>query len=171
MSDALRIVVIGVGNDFRHDDGVGRAVAARLTERSSGRRLPPGTVLATCDGGPARLMELWEDAGLAIVIDAAYADPPHPGRVHRLTLDAPLDGSRLREGTATASSHGLGLGAAVELSRVLGRLPRRLVVYAVEGVDRSLGRGLSAPVTARVDALVRAVEEDVGRHLACEEWS
>ncbi|GGZ19584.1 hydrogenase maturation protease [Streptomyces poonensis] len=174
MTGALRIVIIGVGNEFRHDDGVGRAVTARLEERTAVRPLPPGTVLATCDGDPARLLALWENAGLAVVVDAAHAEPPHPGRVHRLTLGDPLDGppdGPRPEGTATASSHALGLGEAVELSRVLGRLPRRLVVYAVEGADRSLGRGLSAPVAARVDALVRAVEEDVVRHVAYEERS
>ncbi|MFD0318354.1 hydrogenase maturation protease [Streptomyces flavalbus] len=153
-----RIVVIGVGNEFRHDDGVGWAVTARLAERTADRPLPPGTVVADCDGDPARLLGLWEGAALAVVVDAAHAEPPHPGRVHRLTLDGTGTAR-----TATTSSHGLGLGDAVELSLVLDRLPRRLVVYAVEGADRSLGRGLSAPVAARVDALARAVEEDVRR--------
>ncbi|MFI9615268.1 hydrogenase maturation protease [Streptomyces sp. NPDC052023] len=164
MSVASRIMVIGVGNEFRHDDGVGRAVTARLAERAADRPLPPGAVLENCEGDPARLLGLWENAGLAVVIDAAHAEPPHPGRVHRLALE---DTRPAR--TSTTSSHGLGLGEAVELSRVLGRLPSRLVVYAVEGADRSLGRGLSAPVAARVDELARAVEEDVVRHAASEE--
>ncbi|MFE6281923.1 hydrogenase maturation protease [Streptomyces sp. NPDC057877] len=154
-----RIVVIGIGNEFRHDDGVGWAVTARLAERAPGGTLPPGTVLENCDGDPARLLGLWENAALAVVVDAADAEPPHPGRVHRLTLD---DVHPPR--TSTASSHGLGLGEAVELSRALDRLPRRLVVYAVEGADRSMGRGLSAQVEAGVDALVRAVEDDVRRY-------
>lgn len=164
MSIASRIVVIGVGNEFRHDDGVGCAVIARLDERAAERPLPPGTVLETCDGDPGRLLGLWENAELAVVIDAAHADPPHPGRVHRLALDDARSGGR-----ATTSSHGLGLGEAVELSRVLGRLPRRLVVYAVEGGDRSLGRDLTAPVADRVEELACAVEKDVMRHDACEE--
>ncbi|GAA2280381.1 peptidase M52 [Streptomyces ruber] len=171
MDGASGIVVIGVGNEFRHDDGVGCAVLARLAERAAGRPplppLPPGTVLTACDGDPARLLGLWENAGLAVVVDAARAEPSRPGRVHRLVLDAARPG---RSATAT-SSHGLGLGDAVELSRVLGRLPDRLVVYAVEGADRSPGKGLSAPVAARVDALARDVVEEAVRYDAGAEGS
>ncbi|GGN48572.1 hypothetical protein GCM10011579_001330 [Streptomyces albiflavescens] len=159
MAVAARIVVIGVGNDFRHDDGVGWAVITRLAERAISRPLPPGIVLETCDGDPGRLLGLWENAELAVVVDAAHAEPPRPGRIHRLSLG----GAQWRQAGAT-SSHGLGLGEAIELSRVLDRLPGHLVVYAVEGADRSLGAGLSDPVAAQVDALALSVEGDIARH-------
>ncbi|MBC9715937.1 hydrogenase maturation protease [Streptomyces sp. TRM66268-LWL] len=154
-----RIAVIGVGNEFRRDDGVGWAVVARLRERASGCPLPPGTVLAECDGEPGRLIGLWEGAGLALVVDAAHAHPGRPGRIHRLQLDAEALSS-----PPTTSSHGLGLGEAVELARELGRLPDRLVVFAVEVADTSLGTGLSAQVEAVVEPLVRSVEDEIVRH-------
>ena len=154
-----QIAVIGVGNEFRRDDGVGWAVAARLLERAESRALPAGTVIATCDGDPARLIGLWEGAGLAVVVDAARAEPGHPGLVHRLELDA----QRLAQ-PPTTSSHGLGLGEAVELARVLGRLPGRLVVYAVEGADTSVGAGLTPAVEGVVEPLVASVEEEIVRH-------
>lgn len=156
MSGQERTVVIGVGNAFRRDDGVGWAVLDRLRERAEHRPLPPGTVLATCDGDPARLIGLWESAGLAVVVDAAHAHPGTPGRVHRLELD---DGLASR--TSTTSSHGLGLGEAVELARVLGLMPGRLVVYAVEGADGAFGTGLSPAVAATVEPLVTAVEAEM----------
>lgn len=139
-----RIVVVGVGNEFRRDDGVGWAVLARLRQRAEERPLPPETVLATCDGDPGRLIGLWEGASLAVVVDAAHAHPGTPGRVHRLELDAGGIGR-----PSTTSSHGLGLGEAVELARVLGLLPDLLVVYAVEGFDTSFGTGLSPPSPAQ----------------------
>ncbi|MGH4032061.1 hydrogenase maturation protease [Actinomycetota bacterium Odt1-20B] len=154
---AVQIAVIGVGNAFRHDDGVGWAVVDRLKERARSRPLPPGTVLETCDGDPGRLLGLWENAGLAVVLDAAQARPAHPGRVHRLLLDD----AQLGQAQGSASSHGLGLGEAIELSRVLGRLPGRLVVYAVEGADRTVGTGLSEAVAAQVEPLTLAVEHEI----------
>jgi hydrogenase maturation protease len=156
-----RITVIGVGNEFRRDDAVGPTVVSRLRERADDLPLPPETVLATCDGDPGRLIGLWEGAGLAVVVDAAHAHPGSPGRVHRLELGA---GRSARPGAT--SSHGLGLGEAVELARALGRLPGRLVVYAVEGVDGSFGTGLSPAVAASLEPLVGMVRDEIRRYHA-----
>ncbi|MCC9306089.1 hydrogenase maturation protease [Kitasatospora sp. RB6PN24] len=160
MGVAPRIVVIGVGNEFRRDDGVGWAVVARLAERAARQPLPGSPLLRLCDGDPARLLSLWACADLAIVVDAAHAHPGHPGRVHRLELDTEL----LPRSGGTTSSHGLGLGEAVELARELDRLPGQLVVYAVEGADSGLGTGLSAPVAAAVEPLVVRIAKDLASH-------
>ncbi|WP_329560502.1 hypothetical protein [Kitasatospora sp. NBC_01266] len=85
------------------------------------------------------------------------AHPGRPGRIHRLDLN----GERLSLTAGTTSSHGLGLGGAVELARELDRLPQRLVVYAVEGAEGGLGFGLSAPVAAVVDRLTERIAEEI----------
>ncbi|MGW7520957.1 hydrogenase maturation protease [Streptomyces sp. NPDC054796] len=155
------IAIIGVGNEFRHDDGVGWAVVRRLAERATERPFPRGIRLEWCDGDPARLIALWEGADLAVVLDAAHAHPGRPGRVHRLTADGP---ALTAAPEAEASSHGLGLGDAVELARALDRLPHRLVVYAVEGTDHSMGTGLSEPVARSVERLALLVEDEIAAH-------
>jgi hypothetical protein len=53
-------VVIGVGNEFRRDDGAGPAVVAKLRDLAS-----PGVELVTMDGEPTRLIEAWTGAALA----------------------------------------------------------------------------------------------------------
>jgi hydrogenase maturation protease len=105
--------------------------------------------LAGCDGEPARLIGLWEDAGLAVVVDAVRG--PRPGRIHELDLDG------VGRHRGSPSSHALGLEAAVELARAVDRLPGRLVVVAVEGADFDLGTGLSAPVAAALPAVAARV--------------
>ncbi len=146
-----RVVVIGIGNEFRRDDGIGPAVLARLRGRA-----PAAVELLVSDGEPAGLIEAWSGADLAVVVDAVRADPAVPGRLHRLVLDgaAPFDPRQV-------SSHGLSLGDAVQLARALGRLPGRLIVHAVEAADLETGPGLSAPVAAAAGALVAAVLADV----------
>lgn len=161
MDARARIAVVGAGNGFRRDGGAGRAVVARLRERAGSRPLPPGTVPATCDGDPTGLIGLREDAGLAVVADAAHTRPGSPGRTHR----PDIDGERLgRPPTTGSHGLGLGLGEAVELARVPGRLPGHLAVYAVEGADRSLGTGLSSAVVDVVEPLAASVEEEIVRH-------
>jgi len=146
-----RVVVIGVGNEFRRDDGAGLAVVASLRGR-----VPPGVELVLTDGEPTRLIEAWTGATLAVVVDAVRADPPQPGRVHRFLLDRPLAGP-----TRTASSHGFGLDDAVRLARALDRMPGRLVVHAIEAADLSQGPGLTPLVAAAVGDVARAVLSDV----------
>lgn len=154
-----RIAVIGVGNEFRRDDGVGWAVVGRLRGDSAVLPLLSGVTLAVCDGDPARLIGLWEGADLAVVVDAAHAHPASPGRVHRLELD-----SGTWDRPSSTSSHGLGLGEAVELARILGRLPTRLIVYAVEGIDSAFGPGLSPAVAAAVEPVAGNIEGEILRH-------
>ncbi|GAB3430903.1 hydrogenase maturation protease [Flindersiella endophytica] len=146
-----RSVVIAVGNPYRHDDAVAAAVLARLRELD----LPPGTHLAESDGDVAELIDLWDGAALAVVVDAVHAHPPSPGKVHR------VEAGDLRLPAGQASSHGLGLGEAVDLGAALGRLPDRLVIYAVEGAEFGFGVGLSAPVAAVVPLVAGNIRDEL----------
>jgi hydrogenase maturation protease len=138
--------VIGVGNEFCHDDGIGPALATEVQHRNL-----PGVRVVTTDGEPTGLLDAWADVTLAVVVDAVLCQPAMPGRVHRTTVD------KLPPATGAAGTHGFGIPEAVGLGRVLDRMPRRLIVYAVEASDVSLGLGLSAPVATALPALVDTV--------------
>ena len=144
------MAIIAIGNEYRRDDGVGMVVLRRLANM-----IPKGTDLACVDGEPSRLMDAWAGSRLTILLDAAVCEPTNPGRIHRSTvIDA--------ESAASTSSHGLGVPEAVELARVLNRLPERLVLLTVEAADTGYGMGLSPPVEAAVPALVAAVLAELG---------
>lgn len=141
-------VVIGIGNSFRRDDGVGPAVAAELIARD-----PAGVRVITCAAEPAALLDAWDGAALAVLVDAVLVDAAagdEPGRVRRCSLDDLVD-------AAPVSSHDLSVRQAYELSRVLGRAPRSVVVVTVDVADISHGRGLSPAVHAALPDAVRAV--------------
>ena len=140
-------VVIGIGNCYRRDDGLGPAVAAEIE-----RRHLPGVRVVMSDGDPAGL-DAWAGAcGWAIIVDAARGEPAlsPPGRVHR-AAPGELDRASL------ASSHGLGLPEALGLGRALGRCPGQVVIFTVGAADLRPGTGLSAAVAAVVPGVVAAV--------------
>jgi hydrogenase maturation protease len=144
-------VVIGVGNEFRRDDGAGPAVVARLRGQ-----LPDDVCLLVSDGEPTRLIEAWAGAPLAVIVDAVRAEPAVPGRLHRLVLH--------RAGAAVgrpASSHGLGLDCAIGLAQALDRMPGMLILHAVEAADVGQGPGLTPAVAAIIDTLAAAVRDDL----------
>ncbi|MEV0966822.1 MULTISPECIES: hydrogenase maturation protease [unclassified Streptomyces] len=160
-----RIALIGLGSDSRRDDGVGRAVVDALRERAVERPLPPEVGLETCNGHPARLVGLWHDADLAVVVTCAHAYPGEPGRVVRREFDAQGVALPLR-GEPHDPVDDPVLAEAVELSRMLGRLPGRLVVYAVQGADSSLGAGLSPTLADMVESLADHVRREAVRGCA-----
>jgi hydrogenase maturation protease len=146
-----RVVVIGVGNEFRRDDGAGPQLVAGLRQRA-----PADVEFRVSDGDPAGIIEAWDGAALAIVVDAVRIDPAAPGRLYRLILDR----DQLVPDSAV-SSHGLGLGEAIGLAQVLGRMPARLIVHAVEAGDVGPGTGLTPAVAAATARLAAAVLRDL----------
>ena len=148
-------MVIGVGNEFRRDDGAGPAVIGRLRGR-----VPAGVELVVTDGEPTRLIEAWTGAALAVVVDAVRVPgsrKPRPGRVHRFAADRPGPAA----GHA-ASSHGFGLDEAIALATALDRMPGRLIVHAIEAADLAQGTGLTPAVAGAVDVVARAILDDIG---------
>jgi hydrogenase maturation protease len=141
------VVVIGIGNGCRRDDGAGPAVV-----RAAASLLPAKTRVVELDGEPARVVEAWDGADLAVVVDAVRTGAP-PGTVHR--FDPARDGVPVPAGTG--SSHALGASDAYHLGRALGRLPRRVVIVGVEVADVGPGAGLTPEVAAAVPAAVAAV--------------
>lgn len=113
--------VIGIGNEFRRDDGLGWAAISLLRARKAQRPLPSGTDLAQCDGDPGRLIGLWEGKALTLVVDACFPPAAQPGRTHRWCVapgEMPHPAAAGRQ-----STHGLGLAEAVCLADRVGRGP------------------------------------------------
>lgn len=178
---ALRIVVAGIGTEWRRDDGVGPVVAKRFEALESGGAAASCEVV-TSIADPLDLLELWDRADLAVVVDAVRSDLA-PGTVSCIDLGAELSNytkkaqryppakrktaRRSEVGPAASSTHAIGLRSVLLLGRIVDRAPRRTMVVGVEGRDFSSGVGLSPEVAASVDEAARRVLELVEESLAC----
>jgi hydrogenase maturation protease len=140
--DGRAQLIAGVGNAWRGDDAAGLVAARRL------RELLPSVRVVEVGGDPAALLDAWAQAGLAIVIDAVRSGAP-PGTIHRLDPEADSAPTALRFG----STHAIGLAEAIELGRVLDRLPAQLELYGIEGACYDAGAGLTPAVARAVEAL------------------
>ena len=139
-----RVVVAGIGNDFRRDDGAGPAVA-RLVAAST-----PAVDIGPI-AEPLDLIGRWEAAGLAVLVDATRSGAP-AGTVSLVDLGD----TAARSGSST---HAIGLDRVVRLAQVLGTAPDRVVVVGIEGQDFSYGTGLSAAVERAVPLATRRVAD------------
>ncbi|TFH87043.1 hydrogenase maturation protease [Billgrantia azerbaijanica] len=149
-----RVLVVGLGNPDRGDDGVGVRVAQRLADR-----LPAGVGLLTARCDALALIDDWAGVDALVAIDAA-TPLGVPGRLHRLApgSDIPEDAG------APLSGHALGLFEALALARTLHLpVPATVVVYAIEAGAFSPGAPLSPAVAAAVPTVVACVADEVAR--------
>jgi len=154
-------VVIGVGS-AHGDDAFGPAVARRVAEALRLAGVTPDEVrVRSRAGDPARLIEDWDGAGLAVVVDAVRT-AAQPGR---LTVLETVDERDLGHDAHRAGSHGMGVGTAAALAATLDRLPHRL---SLVGVTTTGGARPEAPMSAEVAGAVAAATETVLRLLGRE---
>ena len=123
----MKTLVLGLGNPILTDDGVGIYVVRAL----AGRLDRPDVEVAEASLGGLRLLDTVVGYNRLILVDAIQAGG-QAGQVYRL---GPND---LRSSLHSASSHDLGLPAAMELGRRLGMvLPEdeAITILAVEVED------------------------------------
>ena len=137
-------LILGVGNRFRSDDGAGAFVVDLLRDGDFDVREESG------EG--ASLIAAFEGRDVVVIIDAMKSGAP-PGTVRR--FDAVRE--TLPTGLFHYSSHQFGVAEAVETARALGRLPRSLILFGIEGKSYDYGNML----TAEVDHAVRVVAEEI----------
>jgi hydrogenase maturation protease len=137
------VILIGVGNGWRGDDGAGLALARRVRELA-----PSGVEVREVEGDATALMDAWSGAEHVVVVDAAQSEAA-PGTVRRFDAGA----AALPVRALRSSTHAFGVSDAVELARALGRLPDRLEVYAIEGASFTAGERLSPAVERAVAEL------------------
>jgi hydrogenase maturation protease len=141
------VVVVGVGNAYRGDDGAGLAVAESLRAR-----VGSGVEVVTCEQEASRVIDAIEGRDAAVLVDASSSGAP-PGTIHRFDASAePVPARSFR-----SSTHAFGVGEAIELARALGKLPGTVVVYGIEGERFTAGEGLSPAVDAAVESAASAV--------------
>ncbi len=145
------IVIIGVGNEYRRDDGVGIAITRRLRAL-----FPTDVTIMEASGEGAALIEAWKGATWVMLVDAVRSGAP-PGAIHRLDARA----EPMPSGFFHYSTHAFSVAEAVELSRSLDQLPPHLIVYGIEGENFAAGVGLSSAVKQAVEAVVERAAEDV----------
>jgi hydrogenase maturation protease len=151
-----RVVVIGVGNSMRRDDGAGLAVVARARPR-----LPRTVSVTECRGDATRLLDAWEGAEWAVVVDAARWPGASPGEVAWIADAESGSAGDVLDGADALGTHGLGVAHAIRLGRALGRLPGRLALLAVAVDDAGYGTDLCAPVEHGVDVAAGVLVEHV----------
>ena len=150
---AKRVLVAGVGNVLRGDDGFGPAVTELLGH------LPEGVdVIETGIGGIALLQELMAGCDGLVLIDALDRGD-EPGTVTVIEPEIP-------EAVHVPDVHLADPNRVLSMAKTIGVLPDRVVIVGCQPVGMDdLGAGLSPQVQSALPAAVARIEETVNAWL------
>ena len=151
MQSSNRILIIGIGNEYRGDDAVGLHVARELARQNL-----EGCVVKECPGEGTYLLNSWEGYRNVIIIDAVKSLSA-PGNIQRIDARS----HELPHHWVHQSAHSVSLAEAIKLSRALETLPDSLVIYGIEGTNFNPGEELSGPVNRAVGKLVSTILDDI----------
>jgi hydrogenase maturation protease len=145
-----RILVAGVGNVLRGDDGFGPAVAALLVN------LPTGAeVIETGIGGIALLQELMRGCSGGLIVIDAVERGAEPGTLFYIEPD-------IEPGKHVPDVHLANPARVLSMAKTMGFLPERVVIIGCQPADtEELCQGLSPPVERALAAAVHKIEETV----------
>ena len=146
------VAVIGIGNAYRSDDAVGLYVAGQVRSHAL-----KGVAVVEGIGDGFALVDAWSDSDRAFVIDCASSGAP-PGTTFRFDALRETIPSDLFSGLST---HSISVNEAIELARVLNRLPKGLVVYGIEGENMSAGVELTSAVQDSARMVAASIVEEI----------
>ena len=137
-----KLKLIGLGQELRGDDAAGlhalRLLAARYPELDA----------CMVSGEATALLNVIAEAGHAVVLDCVAMPAGSREPVIFDGLSCRLSRDR------RSSTHGLSLPDAIELGRILGKLPRRLTVIGIPGHEFDLGQAMSEDTQVALAGLV-----------------
>lgn len=148
---AKKILMLGVGNPFRRDDGIGPVIIRRLQAE------PPLMGIDWQDGGADgfTLLDYLPQYEQVVLIDAVEMGAT-PGDVKVLT---PAE-ARLKVQADALSTHGFGLAEALALIERLG-LQTDLRIIGVQVKDVRFGEGLSPEVALKIEDILTLVKAQI----------
>lgn len=147
-----RIVLSGIGNEFRSDDALGLIIVRELEKMN----LPDIKILEESGEGTA-LMESWKDADAVLLFDVVATGNYPPGTVFRFDTRRDMIPAEFFH----YSTHHFGLAEAVELARTLNQLPPYLIVYGAVGVNFTYGTQLTSEVERAILEIIDLVLLDL----------
>ena len=142
-----KVLFIGVGNEYRSDDGIGLVVARQIREK----QIPFITVKEESGEG-ASLMNAWQGFDDVILIDAVSSGAK-PGTIVRFNATKEIIPTKFFH----YSTHAFGVAEAIELARALNTLPSNFIIYGIEGAIFTAGIDISPVVQESAKIVIEQV--------------
>ncbi|MFX0096044.1 MAG: hydrogenase maturation protease [Candidatus Hodarchaeota archaeon] len=156
MNESKFLIVLGIGNSVRMDDGAGIRVVERLSNDNTLKKLK--ITFSFLNTGGLDILDEIDGYKRAIIVDAA--DMPNqlkPGEIIHLT-----DLTKLAvDGIAGVSSHGIGLLSVLKYAKTGGyQTPEFIEIYGIQVKETGyFSESLTSEVATGVNTLVERLKK------------
>ncbi len=149
------ILILGVGNPLRRDDGIGPEIIRLFEEnrikKNNSYKLPADTDLV--DGGTdgLGLIEYLKDYKKVVIIDAVEMKST-PGTIKVFTPEKAV----IKIGTDSLSTHGFCIGELIKLADALD-INTKIIIVGIQPESTDFGEGLSGSVQSKITRIIKVI--------------
>ena len=152
-----RILICGVGNKLKKDDGLGPLVVEELEKMT----LPQGVDVADFGISGFKCALKLEGYNKVIFVDAISLPGSEPGKLHRLKINKDVLMRSPKLSDFSVSMHETDLERIMATAAVLGIYPDELVIVGCEPADTAVGLGLTSIVAAAIPQVIDLVIQEL----------
>lgn len=148
-----KILILGVGNTIRGDDGVGIFVTRLLKEQIDS----PDVDIKETERAGMDLLDMMAGYEKVIIIDSIRADNGKPGMIHRFKR------GDFKKKDSPFSSHQFGLATIFKLAKLVRlEMPKDIIIYGM-GVERSdyFSEQITSKVKERIPEVSKQIKKEV----------
>ncbi len=149
-----KLLILGMGNKFFGDDGVGIIITEKLNEIFKNEN---NIDIEETNWGGFRIIDLLTGYNKAIIIDALTTGKKPTGFIHKFNYDEIIHSVRM------ISFHDINFATAVEFAKILDiPMPDEITVYGIE-VEKieHFSENLSQEMWEAVDNCVQLVKKEI----------
>jgi len=146
-------LLIGIGNEYRSDDGIALSIVSSIQELNL-----PNVLIKEESGEGAALMEAWLGYDNVILIDAVSSGAK-PGTIFRIEAHK----EKIPAKFFHYSTHLFGAAEAIELARSLHKIPQKLIIFGIEGINFNSGLQISPVVMEAGKKIIEHVLTEINQ--------
>ncbi|MGD1046493.1 MAG: hydrogenase maturation protease [Bacteroidota bacterium] len=150
-NDFRKVLLIGIGNEYRSDDGIGLLIAKEIRKK----QIPSVTVKEESGEGAA-LMEAWQGFQNVFIVDAVSSGAM-PGTVFRIDANKETVPKKFFH----YSTHAFSVSETIELARAMNVLPPKVVIYGIEGNNFAAGTTISLLIQQTAHKIIDQIVTDM----------
>lgn len=143
------ILLAGLGNPIMSDEGIGVRCVEEIQRRNC---LPESVDILDLGTGNMNVLHAIANREKVVFVDCAKMGES-PGTMRRFTLEDVVS----KKVQSSWSAHDRDLLSLLEISRSIGELPGKIVLFGIEPEKIDFGESLSSRLRERLDCYIKAI--------------